>query len=1089
MKLTRILLRRWHMSRHFLDGREVWLDSIDHPTCQAGPIPPGACLAEAFSGRFDAYAGRPALGVPTQESEEAALEWVSYGALKQRAFQAAGQLRQCGVGPNDLVGVIGANSIGWFVAEYACLFSGAVSVPLSDSWTTVVLSSVASRCRLRVIVTDRKCLPLCLAAAEKTPSLKVLLVMGDSAPDRSGGVDEPQSPSSVRVMPLETDGVQPLSQVHKRQPTDLHTILHTSGTTGVPKGVQYPDSLWLRNMTEYPSELSVGFSYMPLAYITDRHTVSTGLWNGGRIGITRGQPAGREKGSVDHLFEDLQLIRPTVLKGVPKFWESVHEAANLTRDLGLKILGGRCHTLLCGAGALHEKTAAWFRTCHVGEDRDRKVQKLVAYGATECGNIAMNRIINRNVRWKLLPFEGLDCKTEGELAVSTDFMFSGYFEDEEKTAEAFTTGPDGWYYKTGDLVRVAQDGDEWLVDVVGRAKTGIKLSIGKWVFAEALEDLYRQVEGVRYVWIHGDNAHDQLVAVVDAEIPSVNPEDMLGKLRAHAALSSLPPHEWVGEVTIARQPFSRQDGTLNGTGKLDRTKLQTLYRDEVDTMYQRIEADASESIEGDKQISFASQGGTSIQAHRIAALYLKLGVDVEKSIGLLLREQSLGQAETKLRAEVRSIALQKTYSVEDDARLANDLPPPAEPCQGPCVLLTGATGFVGAHLVAELRNRGIPVVCIVRATDSHRAQKRMKQALFDRGLIDFHKRGREEMEGVEVLCGDLVSPMLGLDDETLDALRGRVGTLLHCGAVIDLAKGPLSYGRHRKANVLGTLEACKVAGRLGARLAFTSTTDVMPRGRKGEVELFDLKSDPPEARDGYSCSKWVSEQLVVAAQRGGLRCSILRLGMVGGNSRTGSCSAKDWLSRFFIGVSHSGSVPVTESHHTLPHSLPADAAARALVSLATSDAVNSRGVTVMSLAPLLTIEELARWLREFGGPFKGLETVPFERWIATMREVAMLSAWPILYWAEGGTEFPTFNTRQMVDEGKGKLERIVEELGDRDCLDVLRKGMDQRALKSTLKYLLVEEEISLQRSSSFVGASESIDTLQRQSTSLGGWFR
>eukprot|EP00961_Rhodomonas_salina_P287052 3878760-Rhodomonas_salina.1 len=55
--------------------------------------------------------------------------------------------------------------------------------------------------------------------------------------------------------------------------------------TGMPKGVVYSDGLWLRNMVHYPARETVGFSYMPLCYITDRHSIATVLFNGGRIGI------------------------------------------------------------------------------------------------------------------------------------------------------------------------------------------------------------------------------------------------------------------------------------------------------------------------------------------------------------------------------------------------------------------------------------------------------------------------------------------------------------------------------------------------------------------------------------------------------------------------------------------------------------------------------------------------------------------------------------------------------------------------------------------------------------------------------------
>ena len=119
------------------------------------------------------------------------------------------------------------------------------------------------------------------------------------------------------------------------------------------------------------------------------------------------------------------------------------------------------------------------------------MQFLELYGCTECGNLALNRQLLPHVEWRLLPLEGDGAETArvGEFVVKTGkMMFAGYHGRPALTAAAFTA--DG-FYRTGDVVRVrtAADGAT-LVDVLGRAKSSLKLANGKWVHPETLEDLY-----------------------------------------------------------------------------------------------------------------------------------------------------------------------------------------------------------------------------------------------------------------------------------------------------------------------------------------------------------------------------------------------------------------------------------------------------------------------------------------------------------------------------------------------------------------------------------------------------------------------
>ena len=129
-----------------------------------------------------------------------------------------------------------------------------------------------------------------------------------------------------------------------------------------------------------------GCTGRPLAFITDRHSVATTLWNGGRVGLVTFED---HASKMESIVADLQEIRPTVLKGVakppvlpaffsdirlsksywleqvPKFWQEIQVAARMQHDVGLKVLGGRTHTLICGAGALDPSVAAWYGSLSV----------------------------------------------------------------------------------------------------------------------------------------------------------------------------------------------------------------------------------------------------------------------------------------------------------------------------------------------------------------------------------------------------------------------------------------------------------------------------------------------------------------------------------------------------------------------------------------------------------------------------------------------------------------------------------------------------------------------------------------------------
>lgn len=160
-------------------------------------------------------------------------------------------------------------------------------------------------------------------------------------------------------------------------------------------------------------------------------------------------------------------------------------------------------------------------------------------------------------------------------------------------------------------------------------------------------------------------------------------------------------------------------------------------------------------------------------------------------------------------------------------------PPP------PQVLLTGATGFLGAYLlchVLAIRPR-THVVCLVRAADGDAAKIRVATNLDKYGLKIPTGEGRGEDGGcVSYVCGDVSQPRLGLEDAVYATLARTVTSVYHCASLVHYAH---TYAALEQANVVGTaniLQFC-VDGRKSARksLYCARTTEYSITHRLGTI--------------------------------------------------------------------------------------------------------------------------------------------------------------------------------------------------------------------------------------------------------------
>ncbi|KPI15602.1 thioester reductase domain protein [Actinobacteria bacterium OK074] len=254
--------------------------------------------------------------------------------------------------------------------------------------------------------------------------------------------------------------------------------------------------------------------------------------------------------------------------------------------------------------------------------------------------------------------------------------------------------------------------------------------------------------------------------------------------------------------------------------------------------------------------------------------------------------------DSPLATRERADAHEDIAMVLADLALADQLPftSQAELLPPRRILLTGATGFLGSHLLLDLlRQADADVVCLVRAADDEAAERRLAEALasFDQPWTS------EVRRRVTVLAADIRQPRLGLTDERWEQLAREVDSIVNVAAAVDFLRG---YPSLRQTNVMGPLLLAELAmtGR-PKPLHHISSVAVF-----NEVGLRKMGEDDPVAHldrlfAGYDKSKWAAEAALRRAREHGLTVTFLRPGAIGGHTRTGVYNPKD-LSTGMIGA-------------------------------------------------------------------------------------------------------------------------------------------------------------------------------------------
>ena len=563
-----------------------------------------------------------------KDNEWKELTWMRF---KQMVFRTANALIEAGVKENEKVAIYADNSPEWIIMDVATLAIGAVTVPIYSTNGADQVEYIINHAEPKIILTgDQDQYEICYDLLGKTSSLETVI---------SAKKNFTLKDNSFFLADF-IENTSDKFQIVERSDEDLATIIYTSGTSGIPKGVMLTHGNFQKafdahvaffNFIDFEKEQSMAF--LPLSHVFERCWTLFCFSMGAKVSFLENPKL---------IANALQEVKPTTMCSVPRFYQKIYAGINemlvtasptkkkifnWAIETGNQVserkrnqekisfllnqkykianalvfnkiktkLGGRLWFMPCGGASISQEVTQFFDAMGI--------HITVGYGMTETTATITAFPFTKykyGTAGKLIGDSQIKIGEDDEILVKGSGVMKGYYNNPEETSKIFTE--DGWM-KTGDAGIVDNEGNLTITD---RIKDLMKTSNGKYIAPQQIENMFSNNSYINQILLIADDKPFVSALIVPnfesleeklktVDIPFTNWKEIVENEKVKSFYqelidgiqTNLSGFEKIKKFILMPADFEIQSGEITPTLKIKRNIVLEKYSEKIDLIYNK----------------------------------------------------------------------------------------------------------------------------------------------------------------------------------------------------------------------------------------------------------------------------------------------------------------------------------------------------------------------------------------------------------------------------------------------------------------------------------------------------------------------